>query len=172
MELPLQVNSDEDAGEEIRLKNRFLDLRARRHANIMLRSNVIASLRRMIAQGFTEFQTPIPGPRRAREGARLPGAPRMHPGKFYALPQAPQQFKQLLMVGRFRPPLPDRAPLPRRGQLRRPLARRVLPARSEMSFVTQDDVFNATMRAGAPPRVRGIRRRPRRCRLSCSADPL
>src|SRR5258707_104901 len=98
--LPLQVNSDEDAGEEIRLRYRFLDLRRERvHHNILLRSRVIASIRRrMIDQGFTEFQTPILTSS-SPEGARDYLVPsRVHPGKFYALPQAPQMFKQLIIV--------------------------------------------------------------------------
>ena len=143
--VPLQVNSDEDAGEEIRLKNRFLDLRREKvHANIMLRSNVIASLRRrMIAQGFTEFQTPILTSS-SPEGARDFLVPsRMHPGKFYALPQAPQQFKQLLMVAGF-----DRyfqiAPCFRDEDSRADRSPgEFYQLDLEMSFVTQDDVFNA-----------------------------
>ncbi|MBD3729427.1 MAG: aspartate--tRNA ligase, partial [Sphingomonadales bacterium] len=102
-DLPLIVNSAEDYPEETRLKYRFVDLRRERvHRNIVLRSNVIASLRRrMIAQGFTEFQTPILGAS-SPEGARDYLVPsRMHPGRFYALPQAPQMFKQLLMVAGF-----------------------------------------------------------------------
>ena len=101
--VPLSVNSDEDAGEETRLRYRFLDLRREKmQRNIRLRANVIASLRRrMIAQGFTEFQTPILTAS-SPEGARDFLVPsRQHPGKFYALPQAPQQFKQLLMMAGF-----------------------------------------------------------------------
>ena len=92
--------------------------------NIMLRSAVIASIRRrMIEQGFTEFQTPILTAS-SPEGARDYLVPsRVHPGKFYALPQAPQMFKQLIMVAGLRPLFPDRALLPRRGRARRPLAR-------------------------------------------------
>ena len=103
--LPLQVNSDEDSGEEIRLKYRYLDLRRQRpHANIMLRAQIIQSIRqRMVAQGFTEFQTPILTAS-SPEGARDFLVPaRLHPGKFYALPQAPQQLKQLIMVSGFVP---------------------------------------------------------------------
>ncbi|NBW06077.1 MAG: aspartate--tRNA ligase, partial [Alphaproteobacteria bacterium] len=98
--LPLQVNSDEDSGEETRLRYRYLDLRRTRpHANIMLRAKIIQSIRnRMLAQNFTEFQTPILTAS-SPEGARDFLVPaRLHPGKFYALPQAPQQFKQLVMV--------------------------------------------------------------------------
>ncbi len=101
--LPLQVNSDEDAGEETRLRYRYLDLRrSRPHQNIVLRGQIIQSIRnRMIEQGFTEFQTPILTAS-SPEGARDFLVPaRLHPGKFYALPQAPQQFKQLVMMSGF-----------------------------------------------------------------------
>ena len=96
-ELPLPVFGEPDYPEDIRLKYRFLDLRREKlHRSILLRSQVIASLRRrMIDQGFTEFQTPILTAS-SPEGARDFLVPsRLHPGKFYALPQAPQQFKQL-----------------------------------------------------------------------------
>jgi aspartyl-tRNA synthetase len=99
-ELPLPVAGEQEYPEDIRLKYRYLDLRRERlHANILLRSNVIASIRRrMVEQGFTEFQTPILTAS-SPEGARDYLVPsRVHPGKFYALPQAPQMFKQLLMV--------------------------------------------------------------------------
>jgi aspartyl-tRNA synthetase len=102
-ELPLPVFGEPDYPEDIRLKYRFLDLRREKlHKSILLRSQVIASLRRrMIDQGFTEFQTPILTAS-SPEGARDFLVPsRLHPGKFYALPQAPQQFKQLLMVAGF-----------------------------------------------------------------------
>ena len=102
-ELPLPVFGDQEYPEDIRLKYRFLDLRRERlHRNITLRSNVIQSIRRrMIGQGFTEFQTPILTAS-SPEGARDFLVPsRLHPGKFYALPQAPQQFKQLIMVAGF-----------------------------------------------------------------------
>ena len=102
-ELPMPVAGDQDYPEDIRLKYRFLDLRREKvHANMMLRSQVIASLRqRMVAQGFTEFQTPILTAS-SPEGARDYLVPsRVHPGRFYALPQAPQMFKQLLMVAGF-----------------------------------------------------------------------
>ena len=98
--LPLQVNAEENYGEEVRLRYRFLDLRRETiHKNIMLRSDVIYSMRRrMVEQGFREFQTPILTAS-SPEGARDFLVPsRLHPGKFYALPQAPQQFKQLLMM--------------------------------------------------------------------------
>jgi len=98
--LPLPVFGEQDYPEEIRLKHRYLDLRRETlHKNIILRGEVINSLRsRMIKQGFTEFQTPILTAS-SPEGARDFLVPsRLNPGKFYALPQAPQQFKQLLMV--------------------------------------------------------------------------
>src|SRR5882757_2409234 len=98
-ELPLPVFGDLDYPEETRLRYRFLDLRRERlHRNIVLRSEVVQSIRsRMVAEGFTEFQTPILTAS-SPEGARDFLVPsRLHPGKFYALPQAPQQFKQLIM---------------------------------------------------------------------------
>ena len=115
--LPLQVNAEEDSGEDIRLRYRYLDLRRDKvHRNVLLRSQVIAFIRRrMIEAGFTEFQTPILTAS-SPEGARDFLVPsRLHPGRFYALPQAPQQFKQLADDRRLRPLLPDRALLPRRG---------------------------------------------------------
>ncbi len=143
--VPLQVASDEDAGEEVRLRYRFLDLRRDKvHRNIVLRSKVIASLRqRMIARGFTEFQTPILTSS-SPEGARDFLVPsRQHPGKFYALPQAPQQFKQLLMVAGF-----DRyfqiAPCFRDEDSRADRSPgEFYQLDFEMSYVTQEDVFNA-----------------------------
>ena len=143
--VPLQVNQDSDASEELRLKYRFLDLRREKvHKNIMLRSHVIASLRnRMRSQGFNEFQTPILTAS-SPEGARDFLVPsRVHPGKFYALPQAPQQFKQLLMMSGF-----DRyfqvAPCFRDedGRADRTPGE-FYQLDLEMSFVTQDDVFGA-----------------------------
>ena len=101
--LPLQVNSDEDYGEETRLKFRYLDLRRNRpHSNIILRSNIIQTIRnKMLELGFIEFQTPILTAS-SPEGARDFLVPsRLNKGKFYALPQAPQQFKQLIMVSGF-----------------------------------------------------------------------
>ncbi|QPC99728.1 aspartate--tRNA ligase [Qipengyuania soli] len=143
-DLPLIVNSAEDYPEETRLKYRFVDLRRERlHKNIVLRSNVIASLRRrMIDQGFTEFQTPILGAS-SPEGARDYLVPsRLHPGRFYALPQAPQMFKQLLMVAGF-----DRyfqiAPCFRDEDLRADRSPEFYQLDFEMSFVTQEDVFQA-----------------------------
>ena len=143
--LPLQVNSDEDSGEDIRLRYRFLDLRREKiHRNIVLRSRVIQSIRRrMVEQGFTEFQTPILTSS-SPEGARDFLVPsRLHPGKFYALPQAPQQFKQLLMVSGF-----DRyfqiAPCFRDEDSRADRSPgEFYQLDFEMSFVTQEDVFAA-----------------------------
>jgi aspartyl-tRNA synthetase len=142
--VPLQVNSDEDAGEEVRLRYRFLDLRRDRvHSNIVLRSRVISSIRRrMIEAGFTEFQTPILTSS-SPEGARDFLVPaRLHPGRFYALPQAPQQFKQLLMVAGF-----DRyfqiAPCFRDEDSRADRSPgEFYQLDFEMSYVTQEDVFN------------------------------
>ncbi len=143
--LPLQVNSDAEFPEDTRLRYRFLDLRRERiHGNIVLRSQVISSLRRrMIDQGFMEFQTPILTSS-SPEGARDYLVPsRIHPGKFYALPQAPQQFKQLLMVAGF-----DRyfqiAPCFRDEDGRADRSPgEFYQLDLEMSFVTQDDVFAA-----------------------------
>ena len=143
--LPLQVNSDEDAGEEVRLRYRYLDLRREKmHGKILLRSRVIASIRRrMIEQDFIEFQTPILTAS-SPEGARDYLVPsRIHPGKFYALPQAPQMFKQLIMVAGF-----DRyfqiAPCFRDEDSRADRSPgEFYQLDFEMSFVTQDDVFAA-----------------------------
>jgi aspartyl-tRNA synthetase len=143
--LPFPVNTEADYPEEMRLAYRFLDLRRERvHANIMLRAEVIASIRRrMIAQGFTEFQTPILTAS-SPEGARDYLVPsRLHPGTFYALPQAPQQFKQLLMVAGF-----DRyfqiAPCFRDEASRADRSPgEFYQLDFEMSFVTQEDVFAA-----------------------------
>jgi aspartyl-tRNA synthetase len=152
-ELPLQVFGEQDYPEETRLRYRFLDLRREHlHRTIMLRSRVIASLRRrMTEQGFTEFQTPILTAS-SPEGARDFLVPsRLHPGKFYALPQAPQQFKQLIMVAGFdryfqiapcfrdEDPRADRSP----GEF--------YQLDVEMSFATQDDVFGVI-----EPVMRGI----------------
>jgi len=144
-ELPMPVAGEADYPEDIRLRYRFLDLRRERlHNNIVLRSNVISSLRkRMIDQGFTEFQTPILTAS-SPEGARDYLVPsRVHPGKFYALPQAPQMFKQLLMVAGF-----DRyfqiAPCFRDEDARADRSPgEFYQLDFEMSYVTQDDVFAA-----------------------------
>jgi aspartyl-tRNA synthetase len=142
--LPIQVAGHEHYPDELRLKYRFLDLRREQvHKNIMLRAGVIASFRRrMIEAGFTEFQTPILTAS-SPEGARDFLVPaRNHPGKFYALPQAPQQFKQLLMVAGF-----DRyfqiAPCFRDEASRADRSPgEFYQLDFEMSFVTQEDVFN------------------------------
>ena len=143
--LPFPVNADTDTPEELRLRYRFLDLRHERlHRNIVLRSQVIASIRRrMIDQGFTELQTPILTSS-SPEGARDYLVPsRLYPGSFYALPQAPQQFKQLLMVAGF-----DRyfqiAPCFRDEDSRADRSPgEFYQLDLEMSFVSQDDVFAA-----------------------------
>jgi len=142
-ELPLQVFGDQDYPEETRLKYRFLDLRREKmQDNMTLRSDVVRSIReRMWGQGFREFQTPILTAS-SPEGARDFLVPsRLHPGKFYALPQAPQQFKQLLMVSGFdkyfqiapcfrdEDPRADRSPTD------------FYQLDMEMSFVEQEDVF-------------------------------
>ena len=141
--LPIQVFGEDDSPEELRLKYRFLDLRKERiHNNIVLRSKVIAEMRRLMTEkGFTEYQTPILTAS-SPEGARDFLVPsRINPGKFYALPQAPQQFKQLLMVSGFdkyfqiapcfrdEDPRADRSP----GEF--------YQLDMEMSFATQEDVF-------------------------------
>ena len=143
--LPLPVNSDIEYGEEVRLKYRYLDLRRNKlHKNILLRNQVISSIReKMTKRGFTEFQTPILTST-SPEGARDYLVPsRIHRGKFYALPQAPQQFKQLLMIAGFdkyfqiapcfrdEDSRADRSP----GEF--------YQLDFEMSFVEQEDVFNA-----------------------------
>ncbi|ULB08667.1 aspartate--tRNA ligase [Cereibacter azotoformans] len=152
-ELPMPVFGEVDYPEETRLTYRFLDLRREKlHANMMLRSNVVRSLRnRMWDAGFNEFQTPIITAS-SPEGARDFLVPsRLHPGKFYALPQAPQQFKQLIMVAGFdryfqiapcfrdEDPRADRSPTD------------FYQLDVEMSFVEQEDVFRAVQ-----PVIRGI----------------
>jgi aspartyl-tRNA synthetase len=152
-ELPMPVFGDQEYPEDIRLKYRFLDLRREHlHRNIMKRGEVIDSIRRrMKAQGFFEFQTPILTAS-SPEGARDYLVPsRLHPGKFYALPQAPQQFKQLIMVAGF-----DRyfqiAPCFRDEDARADRSPgEFYQVDIEMSFVTQDDVF-----AAVEPMLRGV----------------
>jgi aspartyl-tRNA synthetase len=152
-ELPLPVFGDQEYPEDIRLKYRFLDLRREHlHQNIMKRGAIIDSLRaRMKAQGFFEFQTPILTAS-SPEGARDYLVPsRLHPGKFYALPQAPQQFKQLIMVAGF-----DRyfqiAPCFRDEDARADRSPgEFYQLDIEMSFVTQEDVF-----AAVEPVLRGV----------------
>jgi aspartyl-tRNA synthetase len=152
-ELPLPVFGDQEYPEEIRLKYRFLDLRRERlHGNIVKRGAIIDSLRRrMKEQGFFEFQTPILTAS-SPEGARDFLVPsRLHPGKFYALPQAPQQFKQLVMVSGF-----DRyfqiAPCFRDEDARADRSPgEFYQLDIEMSFVTQEDVFDAV-----EPVLRGV----------------
>ncbi len=144
-ELPFQVFGEQTFPEETRLTYRYIDLRRERmHANIMLRNRIIASIRRrMEAQGFSEFQTPILTAS-SPEGARDFLVPsRMHPGKFYALPQAPQQFKQLIMMSGF-----DRyfqiAPCFRDEDARADRSPgEFYQLDIEMSFVEQEDVFQA-----------------------------
>ena len=141
--LPFEINTDQEVREDLRLEYRFLDLRNQKlHDNILLRSKVLKTLRdRMDELGFTEIQTPILA-NSSPEGARDFLVPsRLHPGEFYALPQAPQQFKQLLMVSGFdkyyqiapcfrdEDPRADRAP----GEF--------YQLDFEMSFATQEDVF-------------------------------
>ena len=142
--LPFEINTDQEVREDLRLEYRFLDLRNEKlHKNILLRSEIIKTIRnKMDELGFTEIQTPILA-NSSPEGARDYLVPsRLNPGEFYALPQAPQQFKQLLMVGGFNKyyqiapcfrdedPRADRAP----GEF--------YQLDFEMSFATQEDVFN------------------------------
>jgi aspartyl-tRNA synthetase len=152
-ELPMPVFGEQEYPEDIRLKYRFLDLRRERlHRNIIKRGQIIDSIRkRMKEQGFFEFQTPILTAS-SPEGARDFLVPsRLHPGKFYALPQAPQQFKQLTMIAGF-----DRyfqiAPCFRDEDARADRSPgEFYQLDVEMSFVTQDDVFNAV-----EPVMRGV----------------
>jgi len=150
--IPFQVADEDGAGEDIRLRHRYIDLRREKmQKNIRLRNGVVASMRkRMWANDFQEFQTPILTAS-SPEGARDYLVPsRLHPGKFYALPQAPQQFKQLLMMGGF-----DKyfqvAPCFRDEDGRADRLAEFYQLDVEMSFVTQQDVHN-TMR----PVIEGI----------------
>jgi len=152
-ELPLQVFGDQEYPEETRLKYRFLDLRRDKlHKNIMTRGEVVDSIRRrMKGQGFFEFQTPILTAS-SPEGARDFLVPsRIHPGKFYALPQAPQQYKQLIMMSGFdryfqiAPCFRDEDPRADR------LPGEFYQLDLEMSFVEQEDVF-----AAVEPVIRGV----------------
>ena len=152
-ELPMPVFGEHDYPEDIRLKYRFLDLRREKlHANIMKRGQIIDSIRRRMKEGgFFEFQTPILTAS-SPEGARDFLVPsRLHPGKFYALPQAPQQFKQLVMMSGF-----DRyfqiAPCFRDEDARADRSPgEFYQLDVEMSFVTQEDVFQAV-----EPVLRGV----------------
>lgn len=152
LELPLPVFGEQEYPEDIRMRYRFLDLRRERlHNNIVMRSNVISSLRnRLVGEGFMEYNTPILTAS-SPEGARDFLVPsRLHPGKFYALPQAPQQFKQLLMIAGF-----DRyfqiAPCFRDEDARHDRAGEFYQCDIEMSFVTQEDVFQSV-----EPVLRGL----------------
>ncbi|HXF55763.1 MAG TPA: aspartate--tRNA ligase, partial [Hyphomicrobiaceae bacterium] len=152
-ELPVPVFGEPDYPEDLRLQYRFLDLRRETlHRNIMLRTEIIASIRRRMREaGFFEFQTPILTAS-SPEGARDFLVPsRLHPGKFYALPQAPQQFKQLIMIAGF-----DRyfqiAPCFRDEDARADRSPgEFYQLDLEMSFVTQEDVF-----AAVEPVMRGL----------------
>jgi aspartyl-tRNA synthetase len=152
-QLPLQVNAERDYPEDTRLRYRFLDLRRESmQRNILLRARVISSIRsRMEAEGFVEFQTPILTAS-SPEGARDFLVPsRLHPGKFYALPQAPQQYKQLLMMSGF-----DRyfqiAPCFRDEDARADRSPgEFYQLDLEMAFATQEDVF-----AAVEPVMRGV----------------
>jgi len=152
-DLPMPVFGDQEYPEDIRLRYRYLDLRRERmHRNIVLRSGIIASIRRRMTEaGFMEFQTPILTAS-SPEGARDFLVPsRLHPGKFYALPQAPQQFKQLIMMSGF-----DRyfqiAPCFRDEDARADRSPgEFYQLDVEMAFVTQDDVFDAI-----EPVLRGV----------------
>ena len=157
-ELPLPVFGEQEYPEDIRLKYRFLDLRREKlHQNIMTRGAIVDSMRkRMKEQGFFEFQTPILTAS-SPEGARDFLVPsRIHPGKFYALPQAPQQYKQLLMMSGFdryfqiAPCFRDEDPRADR------LPGEFYQLDVEMSFVEQDDVF-AAVEPVITRRVRGVR---------------
>lgn len=150
--IPFQVADEDGAGEEIRLKYRYIDLRREKmQKNIRLRNNVISSMRkRMWEQNFQEFQTPILTAS-SPEGARDYLVPsRLHPGKFYALPQAPQQFKQLLMMSGF-----DKyfqiAPCFRDEDGRADRLAEFYQLDVEMSFVTQEEVHNTIQ-----PVIKGI----------------
>ncbi len=159
-ELPLQVFGEAEYPEETRLKYRFLDLRREGlHANIMLRAKVIASLRkRMEAQGFTEFQTPILTASSPGGGAGFPGAVAAASGEVLCAAAGAAAVQAADHGGGVRPVLPDRALLPRRGSAGGPVAGGVLPARHRDELRHARRCFCCD-RAGDARGVRGVRRR-------------